>query len=297
MLEVRQARYFIAVAEELHFGRAAERLRMSQPPLSQAIRRLEQQLGARLLDRNSRTVALTEPGRVFLGHCHTLVAAAERAQTAAEQAQSGIIGMLTLGAVTAAFTEPLPAILGKFRAERPRIQLRARELDTTEGVQALLDGHLDVAVIRYGGAGIDGRLSSTPLRRDRLVAAVPAGHPLAAHDEIDLAELADEDWVWIPREHSPTYHDELVAACRRTGFSPMPVHQAGSIHSQLAMVGCGMGVGLVPHTSSRPEVPGVAYRPLCGPVPLEGLALVCRSEDPGVLVEQFMACALASVNP
>lgn len=292
MIEVRQARYFAAVAEELHFGRAAERLRMSQPPLSQAIRQLERQLGAQLLERNSRTVTLTEPGRVFLQHCYSLVAASERAQTAAEQAQAGYLGTLTVGAVTSAFSEPLPAILGRFRAERPRIELRARELDTPEGIQALLHQHLDIAVIRYGGN--DTRLHSDPLRRDHLVAAVPEDHELATDNSVDLADLAEQPWVWIPRAISPTYHDELLAACRQSGFSPEPRHEANSIHSQLAMVGCGLGVGLVPHTSSRPPMPGVACLPLRKPVFLVELSVVHRAADSEPLVRHFARCALES---
>ncbi|MET0189038.1 MAG: LysR family transcriptional regulator, partial [Pseudonocardia sediminis] len=111
MIETRQARYFVAVAEELHFGRAAERLRMSQPPLSQAVRGLERSLGVQLLERSSRSVSLTEPGRVFLAHCYTLLAQAERAGAAAAQAQSGHVGRLQLAAVTSAFAEPLPRVL------------------------------------------------------------------------------------------------------------------------------------------------------------------------------------------
>lgn len=290
MIEVRQARYFIAVAEELHFGRAAERLQMSQPPLSQAIRHLERQLDAQLLERSSRSVALTEPGAVFLRHCYALTAAAERAQVAAAQAQAGYLGTLTIGAVTSAFSQALPAIFGGFRAERPRIELRVRELDTTEGVQGLLDGRLDIAVIRH--TGNDERLRSDPLRRDRLVAALPDGHPLAEADCVDLAALADEPWVWIPRALSPRYHDELVAVCHQAGFSPEPRHQANSIHSQLAMVGCGLGVGLVPHTSSQPPVPGVVCRPLREPAHLVELAVVRRATDPSPLVAQFVRHAL-----
>ncbi|MFI0423499.1 LysR family transcriptional regulator [Spongiactinospora sp. 9N601] len=290
MIEVRQARYFIAVAEELHFGRAAERLRMSQPPLSQAIRHLERQLGARLLERTSRAVALTEPGRVFLGHCYTLVAAAERAGVAAELAQAGYLGTLAIGAVTSAFSEPLPAILSRFHAGRPDIDLRVREVDTMEGVRALLDRHLDIAVIRHGAD--DERLRSDPLRRDRLVAAVPEGHELAAEGVVDLGVLADQPWVWIPRSISPTYHDELVIACRRAGFSPEPRHQAKSIHSQLAMIGCGLGVGLVPHTSASAPARGVAYLSLREPVFLVELAVVRRATDTEPLVEHFVSCAL-----
>lgn len=294
VVEVRQARYFVAVAEELHFGRAAERLRMSQPPLSQAILALERQLGARLLERTSRSTALTGTGRVFLRHCYELIAAAERAHTAAAQAQAGFVGTLTIGVVTSAFSDPLPAILARFRAERPKVDLRVRELDTTEGVQELLNRGIDVAVIRHDRS--DDRTISVPLRRDHVVAAVPAHHVLALVGGVDLVDLADEPWVWIPREISPAYHDELVAACRRYGFSPRPRHLANSIHSQLAMVGCGLGVALVPHTSARPDT-DVIYLPLREHAPLVGLSVVRRateSGESGPLLDHFVRCSLTT---
>ncbi|MGI5405114.1 LysR substrate-binding domain-containing protein [Streptomyces sp. CA-135486] len=293
MIEVRQARYFIAVAEELHFGRAAERLRMSQPPLSQAIQQLERQLGTRLLERTSRNVTLTESGTVLLRHCYALLATADAAAMAVAQAQAGYLGTLALGAVTSAFTQPLPAILHRFRTERPQIELRVQELDTPAGIQALLNHQLDVAVIRHGGS--DRRLRVDPLRRDHLVVAVPQDHELAGNRSVDLAVLADQPWVWLPRTVSPTYHDELIAACRRAGFSPQSRHQANSIHSQLAMVACGLGVTLVPHTSTQPSQPGIAYLPLRRPHHLVELAVVRRAADPDPqpLVEHFVQCAQA----
>ncbi len=289
MIEVRQARYFVAVAEELHFGRAAERLRMSQPPLSQAIRQLERQVEAHLLERTSRTVSLTGAGTVLLRHCYTLLAAAERAHTATAQAQSGQLGTFTLGAVTSAFADPLPTVLKRFRADRPQVELRAHEVGTHEGVQALLDMKLDIAVIRYSGA--DPRLRTHVLRRDHLVAALPNNRNYSTGEPVELSALGDELWVWIPRAVSPGYHDELVTACRQSGFSPRVHHHATSIYSQLAMVACGLGIALVPQTAVV-SLTGVQYVPLRDPFSLVELAVVHRARDPEPLTEQFVRCAL-----
>lgn len=291
MMEVRLARYFVAVAEELHFGRAAERLRMSQPPLSQAIQQLERQVGARLLERTSRSVLLTEAGKVLLDHCYPLLAAAELARSATAQAHAGQLGTLTLAAVTSAFADPLPTVLTTFRAARPQVEVHAHEVGTNEGVQGLLAMKLDIAVIRHSGT--DTRLRAHVLRRDHLTAALPENRGYPTGGVVELAALADEVWVWIPRDISPGYHDELVTACRQSGFSPNAHHQATSIYSQLAMVACGLGVALVPQSAVVP-LPGVRYLPLRDPFWLVDLALVHRAKDVQPLVEQFVRCALAA---
>ena len=291
MFEMRQARYFVAVAEELHFGRAAEVLQMSQPPLSQAIRALEKQVGARLFDRTSRSVALTEAGQAFLRECRVLLADAERAEQVARHTQAGLTGTIRLGAVTSAFADPLPGILEKFRAERPAAMLRVREVDTHDGRDAVLRGELDAVLVRQVPS--DRRLRSLPLRRDHFVAALPATHPLAAESSapLDLAALADEYWVWLPRRISPNYHDELVAACRHYGFSPTATHTANSIASQLAMVACGLGVTLVPNASAAQHRRGVIYRELTHTLELVELSLLWRAGDDEPLVKAFMATA------
>lgn len=293
MIEVRQARYFIAVAEELHFGRAAERLQMSQPPLSQAIQQLERQVGARLLERSSRTVTLTKTGNVLLQHCYSLLATAARAHTATAQAQAGQLGNLTLGAVTSAFADPLRAVLDEFRAARPRVELRVHEVDTHQGVQALLDMKLDIAVIRYSGK--EHRLRVHVLRHDHLIAALPTRHKYSTKRSAQLAVLAEDQWVWIPRVLSPDYHDELITACRRSGFSPQVHHHATSIYSQLAMVACGLGVALVPQTAAVP-LAGVHYIPLHNPFSLVELAVVHRAGVDEPLTEQFVQCALRTAK-
>jgi DNA-binding transcriptional LysR family regulator len=292
VIEVRQARYFLAVADELHFGRAAQRLHMSQPPLSQAILQLERQLGARLLDRNARRVTLTETGRAFADECRKLLASAARARDVAQQAEAGMLGTLRLGVVTSALGEPLLSTLDAFRTARPRVELRVVEVDTPAGQQALLRHELDVAVIRLSAP--TRALTVQPWRRDHFVIALPQQHPLAADggQPVDLARFADEPWVWLHREASPDYHDQLMATCRRACFTPDARHYANSITTQLAMVACGLGVTLVPNVAARAVQPPTVHRPLAERADLVELALVSRADGHEPLVAQFVRTAL-----
>jgi DNA-binding transcriptional LysR family regulator len=290
VVEVRQARYFIAVAEELNFSRAADRLNMSQPPLSQAILQLERQLGLTLLNRSSRSVMLTDAGHVFLEQCRLLVGASERAREVAALATGGLTGTLRIGAVTSAFSETLPQILQSFRASRPLVEMHVQEIDSHHGRDALERRELDVAVIRQTVTGK--RLNSVPLRRDRFVVAMPEDHPLAGGEgPVSLAEFRDEAWVWLRRHISPDYHDEIVAACRQAGFSPEAQHYANSIHSQLAMVGCGLGVTLAPESSVRQQPQGLVWRELRRRVDLVELSVVVRAGGQEPLVQHFITCA------
>lgn len=249
MIEVREARYFISVAEELHFGRAAERLHMSQPPLSQVIKSLEQRMGARLLERTTRAVSLTAAGEVFLGHCRRLVNVAEEAESATRDAASGQVGHLRIGAVTSAFFDPLPTMLAAFRATHPRVEVVLQELDTHHAARALTDGAVDLALVR--------RLAAPPgiarrtLLEEHFVLAVPTTWDHVPKGPVNLAAVADLPWVWLPRHISPDYHDQVVACCRAAGFAPLVTNTADSIVSQLAMVACGIGVAVVPESSAE----------------------------------------------
>jgi len=253
MVEVREARYFIAVAEELHFGRAAERLHMSQPPLSQAIKALESRLGVQLLHRSTREVRLTPAGSVFLQRCRTLVGAATAADTAARHAASGQVGTLRIAAVTSAFIDPLPHVLANFRTSRPHVEIQLEEADTHIAIQSLRRRELDIAIVRQLATPTD--CERVSLRREHFVLAVPAAWTNATQEEWDLSSAAALPWIWLPRSISPDYHDQVVACCRAANFSPDARHTARSITSQLAMVACGLGVALVPESAARSEQP------------------------------------------
>jgi len=291
MIEVRQARYFLAVAEELHFGRAAKRLNMSQPPLSQAIRQLERELGVRLLERTSRSVNLTDTGRVFADECRRLIGAARRAEDVAAQAEAGLYGTLRIGAVTLAFAEALPRIIVRFRESRPGVGLHVQEIDTPQGRDGLLNHEIDVAIIRLGGPVR--HLCTRPLRRDQLVIATPTDYPRVPDttDPIDLSTLREEPWVWLRRDVSPDYHDQLLTACREAGFTPDALCRANSITTQLAMVASGLGITLVPKAAIRFGQPNIRHRPLLHPFELVELSLVSRDTSREPLVNHFVDCA------
>lgn len=286
MIEVRQARYFIAVADELHFGRAAQRLQMSQPPLSQAIKQLERQLGCLLLHRTQRSVALTPAGDVLLRHCRTLVRQAEHTSTSTRRAAAGHAGRLNIGAVASAFTWPLPDALDRFHAAAPDVEIRAHEIDSHEAAPGLLDHTLDLALVRQTAAARG--TTATTLLTDKFVAALPADHPVAdPPGPIDLATLADDNWIWLDRQISPDYHDAMAALCRTAGFSPIPAHWARSVTSQIAMVDCGLGVTVVPSAAATEEHTA-RFRPLRDGAATIGLAIL-TPDHPDETVTRFTA--------
>jgi len=287
MLETRQARYFVAVAEELHFGRAAARLGIAQPPLSTAIKRLEAQLGARLLERTSREVALTPAGEALLEEARPLLAQADRAARAAALAAQGQRGQLSVGSVASAFHELLPAALPRFRAQHPDVRLTLHEVDTAPAVRHLDDRRLDLALIRLDRAQPGLRVQ--PLLRDPLVAALPTAHRLARRKVVPLRELGSQSWIFVPRDVSPPYHDQILAACRQAGFSPRVEHHSTSIQTQIAMVACGLGVALVPASTQRLQLDNAAYRPLARPVALLELAIVTRDQPSAPALADLVA--------
>lgn len=261
MFDLRSARYFVAVAEELHFGRAAAKLQMSQPPLSQAIRQLELDVGAQLFIRTNRRVAMTSAGEAFLPECRQLLAHAAAVAETPQLAASGIRARVTIGAVASALTALLPSALGLIRHRAPHIAISIHEIDTHEAVRSLQHGRIDIALARLSSprSGI----LSTPVVEDEFCVLLPADHPLAStNNALALSQLANDPWVWLERDVSPDYHDDMSAACRAAGFSPPATHVARSIASQVGLVRCGVGVTIVPANSAAHLPRGVAAVPL-----------------------------------
>ena len=296
MIEVREARYFIAVAEELHFGRAAGRLHMSQPPLSQAIKALESRLGVPLLHRTTRAVTLTPAGAVFLDACRALIGAAEAADAAARQAADGQAGALRIGAVTSVFSDLLPQTLEFFRRTHPRIDIRAEEVDTHVAVEAVRRRELDVALVRQLATPPD--CQRLTLRRELFVLAVPASWATGIDEPTDLASTVELPWIWLPRSISPDYHDQVVACCRAADFAPDARHTARSITSQLAMVACGLGVALVPesatHSSTGTGGEGVRFVRLGQSTAIDLAVVWRRGRSP--LVDGFIHSARVAIG-
>lgn len=255
--DLRRLRYFVAVAEELHFGRAARRLNVSQPPLSVQVRTLEREIGAPLLIRTQRRVELTEAGRVLLEEARRLLDQAEAAVVHARRAAEGAVGRLAIGFVSTVDYSFLPPLVCRFRQKHPGIALKLLEL-TGDRQQALLQsGELDLglSILPSPAAG----LTTRPVFREPLVAAVPANHPLAARRRTTLRSLSAEPFIQFPRELAPGLYDLAIAACQKSGFTPHLAQEAIQMQTILGLVAAGLGVALVPHCMSKLQRPGVRY--------------------------------------
>jgi DNA-binding transcriptional LysR family regulator len=223
-VELRHLRYFVTVADTLHFGRAAEQLHIAQPPLSQQVRRLEAELGVQLLQRTSRRVDLTDAGRLFLVEARRTLAQADRAARVAVRAQRGELGRLTIGYMASAELTVFPRVLPAFRKRYPDVDLVLQILAPREQFQRLRAGRLDVGFVRLPAR--DRRLAIVPVFREPLVAVLPEDHTLARQRTVSLRSLRDETFVLFPREHSPAYYDSLMEICRESNVEPKLVQES-----------------------------------------------------------------------
>lgn len=262
-MELRHLRYFVAVAEELHFGRAAARLHIAQPPLSRQIRDLEREVGTPLFERVARGVVPTAAGRAFLVEARLTLAQAERALRGARRAAQGETGRLRVGFVEAATSSGLlPDVLGFFRLHLPNVGLSLFEMRSSQQEEALRDDRIDVGLLHDVPADADRWLSVEPVYEDPIVVALSSAHPAAKRARLTLADLAGESFVLFPRETAPTLYDELIARCRAAGFSPRVVQEAFAWHTATALVAAEVGVAFVPRSFARHGDPTVHYRKL-----------------------------------
>lgn len=287
-MDLRQLRYFVAVAEERHFGRAAERLHMAQPPLSQQIKQIEAELGVRLLERTTRKVDLTDAGRLMLDRARQLLADAEDLIADVREVGQGAAGVLRVGFAGSATYRLMPSIVRLARAELPGVRLHVvGELLTPRMERALLENRLDVAVLRPPVESMD--ITLDRVAEDRLVVAVPHAHPLASADgPIALEALAGEDQVGYPRQSAVS--SIVWEACRRVGFRPRIVQEATETSTLLAFVASGMGVALVPEGARPSTAARVIYRPLAE-APAVGLSLAWKAGAPSALIPAFREIA------
>ncbi|HEJ3359660.1 TPA: LysR family transcriptional regulator [Pseudomonas aeruginosa] len=245
-MDLRQLRYFIAVAEELHFGRAAARLFISQPALSFDIKKLEEQLGTQLLLRNNKSVKLTGAGQVLLVEARNLLLQAEKVKRLTQLSAEGDVGQLRVGFVNSMLYRGLPRAMSRFEREHPNMEVVLGEMNSAEQAQALQRGQIDLGFVHWGR--LPAEIVSEPLISDPFLCCLPAGHRLAGQARLDLAELRDEDFILFPRHVSPHYHDLIIARCVDAGFSPRIRHEARLWQTVAAMVSLGMGVALIPET-------------------------------------------------
>jgi DNA-binding transcriptional LysR family regulator len=293
-MELRHLRYFVAVAEECHFGRAASRLHMAQPPLSQQIKQLEAELGVQLLTRSTRRVELTPAGAHYLERAREILDRVDAAASEAERVASGEIGHVTIGFTGSATYELLPSLSRALRSELPGIELDLRgELLTPTQVDGLLAGRLDVGVLRppVGDAAIEVR----SLRHEPLVAVLPERHPLASRTHVAIRDLSDETFVGYPARHRSVIHDAVQLACRAAGFTPQPIEVAET-STLVSFVAAGLGVALVPMSVQHLRITGAIYRPLTGTAPTVELALATLRDENSPVIQRVIDVITAALN-
>ncbi len=291
-MELRQLRYFIAVAEELHFTRAAARLHIGQPPLSHAIQTLEADLGAQLFERTKRWVRLTEAGHLFLADARRILALSEQAALTAQRAQRGEAGELRIGFTFSTPLTPLFAmVINRYRQTYPQVTLTLHEMATLRQTEALADRTLDLGFIRpLEGAPPDG-LTLSLLREDALMAVLPASSPLASKRTVSMRDLADTPFVMYPQNAGTGIYPQIFRLCRAAGFTPRIGQHAGEASTIIGLVAAGCGVSILPGSFDRIRMDGVCYRPIADKGASTTLLLAQRSGESSPLIDAFTALA------
>jgi DNA-binding transcriptional LysR family regulator len=292
MSELRRLRYFLAVAEELHFGRAAERVGIAQPALSQQIRRLEEEVGVPLFHRTKRSVELTVAGRAMEPEARRALASVEQAMEVARRAARGEVGHLTVGFVETAATALVPQAVQRFRADFPGVALTLRELPVSAQLEGLHAGTLDVGIVRppFDPAGLE----IAQVQEEPFVVAVAASSELAARRRLSPRELAGLPLVLLAREVVPGLHDQVIGLLQEHGGATI-AQEATSIQAVLGLVAAGLGASLVPDSVRTLERHGVAFVPL-HPSPRSRLVAISRRADRSPLVARFVGAMERAVS-
>lgn len=283
-MELRHLRYFVALAEDLNFTRAARRLNMAQPPLSQQIQQLERELGVQLFRRTNRHVELTCPGHVFLAEARSVLEQVDHAARSARRAEGRDLGKLTVGAGVTSIGSVLSQVLPAFCQDHPGVDFRLRELPPQKGADMLRTGAIDLGFLVPPFNQED--LATEVVLRDPVVAILRIDHPLANGHPIELSEIASERLVVPDRGWSPTLHDQLIRVCQEAGFSPNIVHTAGQFQTIFMLVRAGLGMGLATSSAQASSVPGVSCVPVrSATVPVQ---MAWRSSDESPVLRGFI---------
>ncbi|MGQ5524043.1 LysR substrate-binding domain-containing protein [Chitinimonas sp. PSY-7] len=293
-MELRHLRYFVAVAEELHFTRAAERLHIGQPPLSQQIRALEDEIGAVLFERSKRRVALTEAGQLFLDRAKRILADAESAAEQARRVAQGEEGQLRVGFTSSLpFTSLLPGVLHDFRAGWPDVKLQLRELFTAEQFTALLANELDIGFVRFAGHVLPDGIDMDEVHRDPMRLVISTQHPLAAEQAVWVKQLRDEGFITYPKDAGTGLPTSVWQLCAQAGFTPRVVQEAGEATTQIGLVAAGVGIAIQPSPLECVRMEGVDYLPLLDDGAHLSLAIATRSGEQSKQIANFRAVLAA----
>jgi DNA-binding transcriptional LysR family regulator len=286
-LELRHLRYFVAVAEELHFSRAAKRLRIAQPPLSQQIRKLEEHIGCPLFTRNSRMVALTAAGETLLERSRYILRRLDEDLESVRRVGRGEIGTVTVGFIGSAMLTVLPALIGSYRKRFAKVDLRLRELTTSSLLNAIRQGAVDLGFLRDAGPAED--LILETVVAERFVVALSEKHPLAKRKKISLADLKNDSLILFARELGPLAWDKTIALCETSGFRPAIVQDAPEWLTVLRLVSSGLGFSIAPACVATIKTPGVVCRELTKCPTLTNIELARRSDHLNPIMETFLA--------
>lgn len=288
-MELRHVRYLLAVAEEMSFTRAAERLHVAQPAISVQIRQLEEELGTSLFDRRRRTIRLTPAGEVMVTEGRRLLRAADRAVDLAVKAGAGTVGRLAVGFVPSASNASLPPLLRRFSSSHPEVALELRELSPNALVSELRDGHLDISFLYLPFSDPD--FEQMVIACEPFVVALPTAHPLAGRDPVPVAALADEPFVLPARHGMPGLYAKVLGICQDAGFTPRAVQEdVWLVQTIVGLVAAGTGVALVPASARAISPEGVVYRCIAGTqVHQVELAAIWRRDDASPVLARFLA--------
>lgn len=279
--------YFIAVAEELHFGRAAKRVNISQPPLSQQIRALEDNLGVKLLQRTSQRVALTDEGRFFLGEARCLVERFREMEKRVKSMARGEAGRLVVGFVGAIALDMFPEAVRIFCDDNPEVRIELLEMVSAEQIEALRFGRIHIGFMRNVNINYKG-LRRFLVFREPYMVALPAKHPLAALDVVPMKKLAGEPMIMFPRKANPELYDGLISSCREAGFSPNIVQEVRTRVTFKSLVNAGMGFALMPRSARLDSPKGMVFRRLSGKIMDAEVSALWREEEETPILLKFI---------
>lgn len=295
-MELRQIRYFVMVAEELNFSRAAERLHMSQPPLSLQIKALEEEMGVELLQRTRREVHLTDAGRVFLAECRSIMDQLRAAVSTTVRTAEGELGTLKLGMVTSGIFHVLPEILRRMADRFPTIEITVTDMSSRDQADAIMQGKLDIGIVHAIPA--QAGLTKSPIYAEPFSIVLPDQHPLASRPDLRLADLEGQPFVAFSRERAPALFDAIVASCQEAGFSPLITHTARNPLTVFQMVRLGLGISLVPRSYANAGVDGVRFRSFEGSSNELRLYAIWREHNVSELVRRIVVAVMSeTVSP
>lgn len=286
-IELRHLRYFVATAEELNYGRAAERLKIAQPGLSQQIKSLEDIVGTPLFDRTKRAIQLTLAGELFLAESRKTIAQSELALLAARRAGRGEVGRVAIGYVgSAAYTGALTTMIGGFRAEFPEAEIQVSEMEMQQQLDQMAEGKLDIGFIRPP-VPLPVGVTTVQIMMEEIVLAMPTSHRLASLSRVPLAKLSDDTFITPRHPPNVSFHKYTTAACRAAKFFPKLGPQGRDFVTIASMVAVGLGVALVPQSLKCIQFPGICYRPIAGGKVMAELAVAFRRNEASPVARAF----------